>query len=184
MIPSQWSTLAIPALPSLDISTLPRYSHLEETIDKDWFESMSVPDFISEYQPTQDFPSIIYAQATGVNLILFIWNILLTIMVVYVAFRLYQLFALIPFLAVAKAVYPSRSPPPQRYQLDPYLEILLNLIVIVLLSKLLVKGMLSLWCFLIARNDLSSFSPTSSPSTNLTVSVIDTHHTLSHNSGS
>jgi hypothetical protein len=141
IIPFQWTTLAIPALPSLDICTLPRYSHLEEIKGKDWFKSMSVSIF--KYQPPQDFPCIIYAQATGVTLILFTWNILLTIMVVYVAFRLYQLFALIPFLAVAKAISSSRSPRPQRCQIDPYIEILLNPIVIVLLSKLLAKRMLS-----------------------------------------
>jgi hypothetical protein len=145
---------------------------------------MSVPDFISEYQPPQDFPSIIYAQATGANMILFTWNILLTIMVLYVAFRFYQLFALIPILAVTRAISPSHSPPPQRCQIDPYIQILLNLIVIVLLSQLLAKGMIRLCRYFVARNHFASFSPTSSPSNNPTVSLINTHHTLGRNSGS
>jgi hypothetical protein len=183
IIPSQWTTLAIPALPSLDISTLPRYSHLAEIIDKDWFESMSVPDFLSEYQPPQDFPSIVYAQVTSMNLILLVWNILLTVMVVYVAFRLHQIFTLLPLLAVTKAIS-NRPNTPQRCNLDPYLEFLLNLIAVIILSKFLAKGMIGLWRYLSARNRLVSLSPTRSPPVNPVVSGIDTHTMMGRNTGS
>jgi hypothetical protein len=112
---------------------------------------MEVPQFQTDYTPPGDLPTIMYEHTVNINCVLLTWNILLSDLATYTAYRLHFVLSLLPLLIVLKAatpvMHPLHSNASATCQFPLYMEILINVVVIVLLFKLVWKGATKIWTF-------------------------------------
>jgi hypothetical protein len=141
---------------------------------------MEVPQFQTDYTPPGDLPTILYEHTVNINFVLLTWNILLCALATYTAYRLHYVLPLLPLLIVSKAatpvVHPLRSNASATCQFPLYMEILINVVVIVLLFKLVWKGVSKIWTFFIFRSHRQAFpvhSSSESASVDLDPPVFD-----------
>jgi hypothetical protein len=97
----------------------------------------------------------------NINFVLLTWNILLSALAIYTAYRLHYVLSLLPLLIVSKAatpvIHPLRSNASTTCQFPLYMEILINIVAIVLLFKLIWKGVTKIWTFFILRSHRQAF---------------------------